>query len=56
LLEIEVTSTWVNRMIGDRGLPEDERITWAAENPYRPGDPLQSSGLLGPVKILKQVN
>lgn len=52
ILRIDFTSTWVNRLIGDSRISEPQRITWAAENPYRPNDSLQKSGLLGPVKLL----
>jgi len=50
-LDIEVANLWPNRMIGDASLPEDQRVTWAAWNPFKPDWPLVSSGLLGPVEL-----
>ncbi|HVT89531.1 MAG TPA: glycosyl hydrolase [Tepidisphaeraceae bacterium] len=50
-LEVEVTNLWVNRLIADSALPENQRITWTTYNPYRPTDKLMDSGLLGPVRV-----
>jgi len=61
-LEIAVTNTWVNRLIGDAGLPEHKRITKTnvkflpepapkAYLGFSPKDPLMSSGLIGPVRL-----
>lgn len=52
LLEISVTNTWRNRLMGDHVLPEDERVSWTTA-PYRfEGLSLLPAGLLGPVQIL----
>lgn len=51
-LEIEVSNTWHNRLIGDQRLPENKRITWTTA-PFRlEGKPLLEAGLFGPVKLL----
>ncbi len=53
-LEIAVTNTWVNRLIGDHDLPEEKRIGWTTA-PYRlVGKPLLPAGLFGPVKICEE--
>jgi hypothetical protein len=61
-LEIDVTNLWPNRLIGDAGLPENQRLTKTnirleavrTVKPYEgygANDPLLPSGLLGPVRI-----
>ncbi len=50
-LEVKVANVWTNRLIADAGLPESKRLSWATFNPYKPGDRLLSSGLLGPVQL-----
>lgn len=50
-VEIEVVTTWMNRLIGDSRLSESERRTWTPCNSWKPTDSLQKSGLIGPVYI-----
>jgi hypothetical protein len=53
-LEISVTNTWANRLIGDNKLPEEKRITWTTAAYRLDGQPLLPAGLLGPVHILRE--
>ena len=62
-LEIDVTNLWINRLIGDAGLPPERRLTKTnvvlqrERGKLRPyegfaaDDPLEPSGLLGPVQL-----
>jgi len=51
-IEIEVTNTWANRLIGDHRLPESERQMQTTA-PFRlDNGQLQEAGLLGPVSLL----
>jgi hypothetical protein len=45
---------WPNRLVGDENLPEKERKTFTNMRVYKADSSLLSSGLLGPVTILKQ--
>jgi hypothetical protein len=51
-ISIRVTNAWVNRLIGDEQ-PNAVKITFADEKPYNANSPLQPSGLLGPVVLVK---
>lgn len=50
-LEISVTNTWMNRLIGDEQPGVEHRITWTAMQFYTAEDKTMPSGLLGPVNI-----
>ena len=50
-LEVKVANVWSNRMIGDAGLPPEQRVAWVTYNNYKPGARLVESGLLGPVQL-----
>jgi len=49
-LEVEVTSTWFNRLVYDAGLDEPARKTWTISGPAK-DKALMPSGLLGPVMM-----
>jgi hypothetical protein len=50
-IEIEVTNTWHNRLIGDSYLPVDKRSSFTTA-PYRlTGKPLEPAGIVGAVEI-----
>lgn len=52
-LEIEVVNTWVNRLLGDDEKITPKRWTNTVTKTWKP--PLQPSGLLGPVRLLSEV-
>jgi hypothetical protein len=53
ILQIEVTSTWFNRLVYDANLPEDQRKTWTFNRPKK-DSALRASGLLGPVAVIRK--
>lgn len=53
-LEIMVTNTWANRIIGDHVQKQGRKVTWTTA-PFRlEGKPLEKAGLLGPVTIVSE--
>jgi len=48
-IEVEVVNLWVNRLIADSKLPEEERGLTVGRLPWTRAN---ESGLLGPVRIL----
>ncbi len=52
-VSIKVTNAWVNRMIGDQQPGVAIKYTFADIAPYKANSPLLSSGLLGPVRIVR---
>lgn len=50
-LETTVANLWINRLIGDSGKPQSQRLTSTTGNNYQPETPLEISGLLGPVSV-----
>ena len=52
VLEIDVVNLWPNRLIGDAGLPADQRRTMTNLLNLKSDSPLFSSGLLGPVTLM----
>jgi hypothetical protein len=55
LLEIEVVNCWTNRLIGDATLPKEKQFTHT-NIVLKKDAPLLSSGLLGPVRIMKAIH
>jgi hypothetical protein len=50
ILEVQVTSTWFNRLVFDAGQAEEKRKTWVINGP-KADAPLRASGLMGPVAV-----
>jgi hypothetical protein len=53
VLEIEVVNNWRNRLVGDAALPPDQRRTRTNITKVTKDTPLETSGLLGPVRLMR---
>ncbi len=53
-LQIEVVNFWPNRIIGDASLPPAERLTRTNIRKLTAETPLESAGLLGPVRLFEE--
>jgi hypothetical protein len=51
-IDVEVTNLWPNRLIGDQQL-DAHPVAFATNNPFKADSPLISSGLLGPVTLVR---
>jgi hypothetical protein len=54
-VEIKVTNGWANRIIGDRQPNTTKTYTFTSPKFYKANAPLQPSGLLGPVQVIRAV-
>jgi hypothetical protein len=54
-LKVEVINSWRNRLVGDRALPKEKRLT-QTNITIKPEWELLDAGLLGPVEISVEVN
>ncbi len=52
-LEVKVTNLWVNRLIGDAQPDTADKYTFTTQALYKADSPLLPSGLLGPVRVLR---
>jgi hypothetical protein len=52
-VEIRVANLWVNRLIGDQQPNATKKYTFTTHNPYKADSPLLTSGLLGPVEVVR---
>lgn len=54
-ISIQVVNAWVNRLIGDQQ-PGAKQYTFTAQKPYKANSPLVASGLLGPVRVMREAS
>lgn len=51
-IRVRVANLWVNRLIGDVGKPDADKVSWTSVPTYKASAPLRRSGLVGPVRLL----
>ena len=54
-IEIDVTSSWYNRLVYDEALPEEARKTWVISGPGK-NEPYRDFGLMGPVVLTTKLS
>ncbi len=54
-LEIDVTNTWANRLLGDQRHPDAIQRSWTSAPPLPEDTQLREAGLLGPVLVASQI-
>ncbi len=54
-LAVEVVNFWPNRIIGDASLPQQQRLARTNIRKLTKDTPLMESGLLGPVRLMEQI-
>ncbi|HEX2851720.1 MAG TPA: glycosyl hydrolase [Opitutaceae bacterium] len=54
-LRVAVTNTWANRLIGDRELPVEQRVTRTTAPDRLQDRPLLEAGLRGPVALVEEL-
>jgi hypothetical protein len=50
-LKIDVVNLWRNYLVKEKSLPKDKQKTWMVVSDVKKNEPLQPSGLIGPVKL-----
>jgi hypothetical protein len=53
-IEIKITNLWPNRIIGDQQPNGKKQYAWLDYRPFQADTPLLPSGLLGPVKVVRE--
>ena len=53
-IEIKITNLWPNRIIGDQQPNAKKQYAWLDYRPFQADTPLLPSGLIGPVKVVRE--
>ena len=53
-MEIRITNLWVNHLIGDAQKDQADRDSYVSFDFYDGTEPLQKSGLIGPVTLVEE--
>lgn len=53
-IEIKATNLWPNRIVGDQQPTAKRQYAWLDYRPFKASTPLLESGLIGPVKVVRE--